>query len=206
MAKDKGDKSPSHDDIIEALALEQLHTFARLMGSRLNLLHGPMASYFEKEFVEQDSNRELLLRNVENHTRRHAISQQLVTHAKNIQDNTRLLSQLTIAAILDPAYDSVRLSGIDRTITVLRILQEQGFISSNQLEDLASDIRKRLPGSMEFLVAPHLGASGQEGRLAKLYLALYEECEKYENRGEAGNFGLTTAAYGNLNRAIDREA
>ena len=59
--------------------------------------------------------------------------------------------------------------------------------------------------SLEFLAAPFMGAAEQAGRLAKLYLALYEECEKFEHYGEAGNFGLTMASYGNLNRQIDRE-
>ena len=182
------------------LHVSRFRPFAHQLAPRLGILVGPLAAFFEKEFIQQDNNRELLLRCTEDDTRRRAIARKLITRAGKTDDFMRLLSQLTVAAILDPDYDAARLSGIERTVTVLRSLQEQGFISPNQLEDLSKDIRQRLPESMEFLVTPYLGASSQSSRLAKLYLALYEECEKYEHSGETGNFGLTIAAYGNLNR------
>ena len=109
-----------------------------------------------------------------------------------------------MAAVIDPAYDREKLAAIERTVIVLTTLEENGFISTNQLEGLATDIRRRLPESREFFAAPYMGASEGEERLAKLYLALYEECEKFEQYGETGNFGLTMAAYANLDRSINR--
>lgn len=187
-------------------AMQCVHMFAQRLAPRLNTLTGSMATFFEREFVASDRNRALLLESAGDDSRRRALSRQLVTRATTTEEPTRLLNQLLVVAILDPDCDAARLKSIGRTVTVLQSLREQGYIGSNQLEMLVNDVRQRLPESLEFLAAPYLGGTGQDGRLAKLYLALYEECEKFEHTGEIGNFGLTTAAYGVLNRNIDREA
>lgn len=182
-----------------------IQAFAQVLAPRLDYLHIQFSALFEKEFIKNDANRSLLLRCIEDDAQRRQVSQRLLAHAKKSNDRNRILGRMTIAAVIDPEYDTGKLGAIGRTTCVLKALEENGFISSNQLEELAGDVRRRLPESIEFLAAPHLGASGQEGRLARLYLALYEECEKFEHYGETGNFGLTTAAYGNLNRTIDRD-
>ncbi len=180
-------------------------THLRILAPRLSILDSHAAALFEKEFIANRSNRDMLLHSTSNHPRRQQLAQQLLTHAAKASDRKRLLSQMSIAAAVGPDYDPGKLRAVGRTIAVLKALEANRFISSNQLEELATDIRRRLPDSLEFLAAPHKGAATRQGKLAKLYLALYEECANFEHYGETGNFGLTTAAYSNLNRIIDRE-
>ncbi|MCU0962148.1 MAG: hypothetical protein MUF48_18795 [Pirellulaceae bacterium] len=186
--------------------LRQLFAFARIMAPRLHVLHGPYLALFEKEFVENHANRAILLRCADDDLKRRTVAQNLLAQAKKSSDRNRILGRMIMAAIIDPEYDSAKLAAVGRTTSVLTALEEKGFISPNQLEDLASDIARRLPESTEFLAAPFKGALDQEERRARLYLALYEECEKFEQSGEIGNFGLTMAAYGTLNRSIVGEA
>jgi hypothetical protein len=183
--------------------LTLLYTFARVIAPRLHALHDPYVAVFQKEFLQSDSNRALLLRIAGDDAKRQQVAQNLLDRAKKSSTAVRLVGRIVMAAIVDPNCEGEKLAAIRRTTLVLRLLEENGFISGNQIEELAEDIRRRLPTSMEFLALPYMGASDQEGRLAKLYLALYEECEKFEHYGETGNFGLTMAAYGNLNRNIE---
>lgn len=183
--------------------LEAVKNFARQLAPRLSVLDPAMASFFEKEFVVPDKNRTAIMKSMKDPKRQSAIARQLLAHAEKTADGTKLLSQITVAALMDPEIDDEKLTALGRTVKVLGILKNQGFISSGQLEDLTSDLRNRLPESVKFLGAPYLGASGQTTKLAKLYLALNEECEKFEYYGDIGNFGLTSAAYGKLNRTIE---
>ena len=188
-----------HNRHLDECSIREL---GKQLAPRLNVLDGPSVGLFEAEYIEKDANRQLLFSTVQTGSQRGSMGQPLLDQARRTGDFLRLVRQLLVAAVLDPGYDLPQLSRMANTVTVLRLLAEQGFISAQQREYLASDIRQRLPDSCAFLGMPHLGAGGQDARIAKLYLALSEEVEKYEYSGQVGNFGLTSAAYGKLNRDI----
>jgi len=86
-------------------------------------------------------------------------------------------------------------------MVVLDELQRLGVVTSTQRDELLVDIQRRLPGSLEFLMVPQLGAGTDSPRLAKLYLALNEVCNIYDAKGKVENFGLIRGHYSNLSRA-----
>jgi hypothetical protein len=181
--------------------LATIREFARHIAPRLDLLDKASLAVFEKQFVVQETNRDVLLQSAGSAERRRAISQKLVAGAKNVSDRKRLFGQLAIAAVLDPEFDTASLAALGRTLHVLATLEEQGFIGLNQLNQLADHLRERLPEAAAILAEPMLGVSGASGPTAKLFLALSEVCMKYELTGTVDNFGLTKGAYGNLGRA-----
>lgn len=117
-------------------------------------------------------------------------------------DRTRLFGQLAIAAALDPDFDAASLTA-GRTLHVLAILEEQGFIGLKQLDQIADHLREQLPEAAAILAEPMLGITGSTGPTAKLYRAFSEVCMKYDLSGTVDNFGLTKGAYGNLGRASE---
>ncbi len=179
-----------------------LLTLGQKLAGRLNVLDGPGRELFEAEYIVQDSNRQMLLESIRDQSPCGTLVQSLLEQASQTTELLRLARQLLVAAVLDLRFDMTQLSRMTNTLAVLRIVAEQGFISSQQMELLSSSIRERLPDSIAFLAAPYLGAADQDTRVAKLFLALSEEVEKYEHSGQVGNFGLTSAAYGILNRDI----
>lgn len=181
--------------------LAKLRDYARHIAPRLDMLEKTAISLFEKQFVEQETNRDVLLASAGAAERRQAISQQLTAGAKNISDRTRLFRQLAIAAVLNPDFEAASLAALGRTLHVLATLEEQGFISLKQLNELADHLRERLSESAAILAESMLGVSGANSSTAKLFLALSEVCMKYELTGTVDNFGLTKAAYSNLGRA-----
>lgn len=182
--------------------LAKVQEFARQLAPRLDHLGDPALALFEKQFIDQDANREVILAIAGDPERRRAIAQKLIAGASKTSDRNRLLSQIALAAVLDPDFDSASLAALGRTLHVLATLQEQGFITTNQLDQLAGQLRERLPEAASILAEPMLGVAGG-GPTAKLFLALSEVCMKYEMTGNVDNFGLTKGAYGNLRRAGD---
>ena len=183
--------------------LAKIREFASHIAPRLDVLDKTSLAFFEKQFVEQDANRDVLLASAGAAERRRTISQKLIAGAKNVSDRTRLFGQLAIAAALDPDFDSASLTALGRTLHVLAILEEQGFIGLKQLDQIADHLRERLPEAAAILAEPMLGITGASGPTAKLYLALSEVCMKYDLSGTVDNFGLTKGAYGNLGRASE---
>lgn len=180
--------------------LSKVREFARQLAPRLDYLGDATLALFEKQFVEQDANREVILACACEPERRRTISQKLLAGAGKTSDRARLFGQLALAAVLDPDFDPASMAALGRTLHVLATLQEQGFITTSQLDQLAGQLRERLPEAAAILAEPMLGVAGG-GPTAKLFLALSEVCMKYEMTGNVDNFGLTKGAYGNLRRA-----
>jgi hypothetical protein len=181
--------------------LAKIRDFARHIAPRLDLLDNAALAVFEKQFVEVDTNRDVLLASAGAAERRGAISQKLIAGAEKVSDRTRFVRQLAIAAVLDPEFDTASVTALGRTLHVLATSEEQGFISTKQLDQIADHLRERLPEAAAILAEPMLSVSGTSGPAAKLFLALSEVCMKYELTGTVENFGLTKGAYGNLGRA-----
>ena len=84
----KAQTSPSGLDV------KQMRQFVRLFAPRMSLLQGQMATFFEKEFIDKDSNLQFLIRSAANDDRRRQIAGQLIAHAAKSNDRNRLMSRL----------------------------------------------------------------------------------------------------------------
>lgn len=180
---------------------ETIQAFARHVAPRLAGLDEATGLVFEEEFVQKNEHREVLLRAAGAEDKRRKVSQQLLALARKTEDGGRMLSRLFLAAALDPDCEDSKLKKISITLHTLRQLQDQGFITWKQFHDLTSDVRRRLPGSLDVLAQPQLGAASDSDRIAGLYLALNEQRMTYELTGAVGNFSVSRAAFSNLNRA-----
>ncbi len=136
------------------LDLETLRGFSRHIAPRLNWLPTEAAAVFEAEFLANDDGRRQLLRAAKSESLRRKIVERVVDRARKRTDALRLLCEMMLAASIDPSYTTEQLQRMARTITVVRLLQHQGYISTNQLAELTKDLRQRLPDSIEFLAAP----------------------------------------------------
>lgn len=188
----KGSTNLSPDDVLG---------FARL-ATRLDFLDEHASDLFEQEFIDREKNRDVILRHCADRATRRPIFEKVYAIARRTEDSNKFFSRLLIAQALNPDCEMLQLEGIARSVRVLRILEERGFISDTQFVELAKDIRENLPDSMEYLRQPRLGA-GRETNLRSLYLALEEECQSYAELGVVGNIGLKRAAYSNLRRDVE---
>jgi hypothetical protein len=189
----------------QPLVPSDLAQFAPSLGPRLRGFDRETQAEFEPLFVRTSRNRALLLQVVASATLRHKIAQQILQQCQRTEDRRRLLRRLHIAAVLEPECDAEQLRRIVRTHVVLDRLEYEGFISPAQMKDLTDDLRQRGAVALSILATPRTGAADNSPRLAKLYLALQEECEVFEHTNRVGNFGRTRAAYSEIERMLTEE-
>ena len=169
---------------------------------RLNLLSDASIVQFERDFVASSRNWPAFVKSMLDPEHRGELAAKLLAAARKAPTYQKMLGQMGVSAALNSAWTMEQIASIGRTLTVLNIMEKEGFMNAGQIEALTSDIRKHLPESMETLITPISGAAGADERLARLYLALNEECEQFSHSGQTGNYGHTSAAYGKLSRRI----
>ena len=76
-------------------------------------------------------------------------------------------------------------------------------ISERELGELVGDLRDRLGDALELLRVPALAGRGKSERLGRMYLRLTKRATNLKLMRRVGNFGLTCAAYRNLDRLAE---
>jgi hypothetical protein len=186
-----------------ARSLSVIRAFAHHVASRLDSLDDDSLAVFIAEFVDKDRNRKVLLAASGSLHSRQQIADQLMQVVLAATDPDRFFSFLLLAATVGTAHDQDSLARIARSIRVLNLARADESISRRELADLMEDLRSNLPQALVYLDSPAFAGRGKSERLAKLYLTLNEACHLYAATGQAGNFGLTRAAYHNLDRLVD---
>ena len=188
---------------IDAPNLDTIRRLAHDLASRMDDLDPQTIKFLEVEFLDKATNRKALLESVNLPDKRTRLAAQLAAHARKVSDRDRLFDLLVLASVFDPSIERASLDRIKLSVRVLRMAQENASIGKKELDDLMADIVQNLPESIRYLDSPLQAAGTKSDRLAKLYLALYEEREVYRHSGTVANFGVTRASYGNLSRLAE---
>ena len=188
---------------IDSSNLETIRRLAHHLASRMDDLDPHTAKFVDIEFLGKPANRKALLDSVNSPDKSKRLAAQLAAHARQATDQDRIFDLLLMAAVLDPSIERASLIRIKLSVRVLRMAQENGSIGKKELDDLVADLVQNVPDSIQYLDSPLAVAGTKSDRLAKLYLALYEEREVFSHSGTVANFGVTRASYGNLRRLAE---
>lgn len=184
---------------------QALLPFARHLAPRLNQIGRGTEQFLIGEFVRKDANRRVLLDCSQSEAKRRQVAKKLVSMAQNTKKADAILPLLAISAAFNPDDADSYLEAIQRSIVVLELAQSDQSIGKREWDDLIRDIQTKLPDSIDALARPLEAATRQSDRLAKLYLALYEESQILLTTGQISNFGLTRASYSNLSKLVEDE-
>jgi len=173
----------------------RLSAFATRVASRLAGFGEPTLKHFHRHFVEDEANRQTLLRACLSESALQTLTASTLERASAVSDRDRFLAWLSCAAVISP--DAAVASAKNALLAIEAVMQNRS-IGNKELSDLLDDMQTNPSQALHALANPMMAVRGKSPRLAALYMTLNEVAQTYVETGRAQNFSVVRAKYAAL--------